>query len=118
MNNKNLYLGLPVLTLMIIMVPLLAAQEPNATPSASEQRAMTILKNMSEYLAHAERFSVTIRDGYDAVQQSGQKIEYGEIRKVTVNLPNEFRVEVVRNDREQRLLIFNSSALYIYPLKT
>src|SRR5258708_1757381 len=117
MNNKNLYLGLPVLTLMIIMVPLLAAQEPNATPSASEQRAINILKNMSEYLAHAERFSVTIRDGYDAVQQSGQKIEYGEIRKVTVNRPNEFRVEVERSDGEKRLVIFNGKDLTVYTAK-
>ena len=38
---------------------------------AATEQAMTILKNMSQYLAHAERFSVTIREGYDAVQQSG-----------------------------------------------
>jgi hypothetical protein len=62
---------------MIMMVPVLAAQEQNSARSASEQRAMTILKNMSEYLARAERFSVTIRDSYDAVQPSGEKIEFG-----------------------------------------
>lgn len=117
MNNKNLYLGLPALTLMFIMVPLLAAQEQNGTPSTSEQRAMTILKSMSEYLAHAQRFSVTIRDGYDAVQQSGQKIEYGEVRKITINRPNELRVEVERSDGEKGLVIFNGKDLTVYSAK-
>ena len=56
---------------------------------------------MSQYLAQAERFSVTIRDGYDAVQQSGQKIEYGEVRKVTVSRPDRLRFEVERSDGEK-----------------
>ena len=68
MNEKSLHLALPIVSLMVMMAPVLIAQEQNSTPSASEQRAKTILKNMSEYLAKAERFSVTIRDGYDAVQ--------------------------------------------------
>ena len=107
MNNKSLYLALPVLSLMILPESVLVAQEPNSTPSASEQRAMAILKNMSEYLARAERFSVTIRDGYDAVQQSGQKIEFGDLRKVTVSRPDRLRIEVERSDGERGLVIFN-----------
>ena len=63
MKNNSLYFGLLVVTQMIMVVPLLVAQEQKATPSASEQRAMTVLKNMNQYLAKAERFSVTIRDG-------------------------------------------------------
>jgi len=101
MNNKNLYLPLAVLSLMIMTVSVLGAEEQNPVPSASEQKAMTILKNMSQYLAQAERFSVTIRDGYDAVQQSGQKIEYGEVRKVTVSRPDRLRFEVERSDGEK-----------------
>ena len=67
MNNKSLYLALPVVSLMaIIALPVSGAQEQDSARTASEQRAMAILKNMSQYLAQAERFSVTIRDGYDA----------------------------------------------------
>ena len=101
MNYKNLYLLLAALSLMIMTVSVLGAEEQNPVPSASEQKAMTILKNMSQYLAQAERFSVTIRDGYDAVQQSGQKIEYGEVRKVTVSRPDRLRFEVERSDGEK-----------------
>ena len=65
MNDKSLHLALPIVGLILMMAPVLVAQEQNPTPSTSEQRAMSILKNMSQYLAKAERFSVTIRDGYD-----------------------------------------------------
>jgi hypothetical protein len=75
---------------------------------------MTTLKNMSQYLAQAERFSVTIRDGYDAVQQSGQKVEFGEVRKVTVSRPDRLRIEVERSDGERGLVIFNGKDLTVY----
>ena len=113
MNNKSLYLALPVVSLMIMTAPVLVAEQ-NSTSSASEQRAMAILKNMSQYLAQAERFSVTIRDGYDAVQQSGQKVEFGELRKVTVSRPDHLRIEVERSDGEKGLVIFNGKDLTVY----
>jgi hypothetical protein len=114
MNGKSLHLALRVLSLMILMASVLVAQEPNSTPSASEQRAMAVLKNMSEYLARAERFSVTIRDGYDAVQQSGQKIEYGAVRKVTVSRPDRLRFEFERSDGAKALVIFNGKDITVY----
>jgi len=114
MNYKSLYLPLPVLSLIIMTVSVLGAAEQNPVLSASEQKAMTILKNMSQYLAQAERFSVTIRDAYDAVQQSGQKIEYGEVRKVTVSRPDRLRFEVERSDGEKGLVIFNGKDLTVY----
>src|SRR6516164_6105688 len=114
MNYKNLYLPLAVLSLMIMTVSVLGAEEQNPVPSASEQKAMTILKNMSQYLAQTERFSVTIRDGYDAVQQSGQKIEYGEVRKVIVSRPDRLRFEIERSDGEKALVVFNGTDLTVY----
>jgi hypothetical protein len=117
MNNKSLHLGLPVVCLMITMMLPLSAQEQSPTPSASEQRAMNILKNMSQYLAKVERFSVTIRDGYDAVQESGQKIEFGEIRKVVVNRPDRLRFEIERSDGEKGLVIFDGKDFTVYTAK-
>jgi hypothetical protein len=69
---------------------------------------------MSQYLAQAERFSVTIRDGYDAVQQSGQKVEFGEVRKVTVSRPDRLRIEVERSDGEKGLVIFDGKDLTVF----
>jgi len=114
MNDKSLHLALPIMSLMVMMAPVLVAEEQNSTPSASKQRAMTILKNMSEYLAHAGRFSVTIRDGYDVVQGSGQKIEFGEVRNVTVSRPDRLRIEVERSDGQKGLVIFDGKDITIY----
>jgi len=115
MKNKISYFTLPVVSLMVIIaLPLSGAQEQDSARTASEQRAMAILKNMSEYLAQAERFSVTIRDGYDAVQRSGQKVEFGEARKVTVSRPDRLRIEVERSDGEKGLVVFNGKDLAVY----
>ena len=117
MKTKSLHLALPVASLMILIAPLQAAPEQNPAPSASEQRAMTILKNMSGYLAQAERFSVTIRDGYDAVQKSGQKIEFGERRKIIVSRPDHLRIEAERSDGQNSLAIFDGKEITIYTAK-
>ena len=114
MNNKSLYLALSVAALMIMIAPVVVAQEQNSTPSASEQRAMTILKNMSQYLANAEHFSVTIRDDYDAVQASGEKIQFGSLRKVTVSRPDRLRIEVERSGGEKGLVLFNGKDITVY----
>ncbi|AVA38172.1 hypothetical protein C3Z06_31755 (plasmid) [Cupriavidus metallidurans] len=48
---------------------------------------------MADFLGNASAFGVNVRSGYDAVQASGQKIEFGELRKITVSRPDRMRVE-------------------------
>ena len=69
---------------------------------------------MSEYLADAGRFSVAIRDGYDMVRESGQRIEFGELRLVTVSRPDRLRSEVERSDGQKDLVIFDGKDMTIY----
>ena len=56
-----------------------------AQPAAAEspQQAREILMRMAGYLAGASAFSVSLRSGYDVVQKSGQKVEFGETRRWT-----------------------------------
>ena len=114
MKKRSWYLASLVVTLTVMTVPVLSAENQSPTQSPSELQAMSILKNMSEYLAHADRFSVTIRDGYDVVQESGQKIEFGELRKVTVSRPDRLRIEVERSDGQKDLVIFDGKDMTIY----
>ncbi len=44
--------------------------EPQGDPRA-------LLMRMADFLSKTPRFSVGIRNGYDVVQESGQKIEFG-----------------------------------------
>jgi hypothetical protein len=106
--------GRPALLLAILAVPILSAQGQNPTASPAEPQAMPILKKMSEYLAQAGRFSVSARDGYDVVQESGQKIEFGEVRKVTVSRPDHLRIEAERSNGEKGLVIFDGRQITIY----
>jgi hypothetical protein len=114
MKKRRWSLALLVVTLTVMTVPVLSAPEQGSTQSPSELQAMSILKKMSEFLAAAERFSVTIRDGYDVVQESGQKIEFGEVRNVTVSRPNRLRIDVERSDGQKGLVIFDGKEITIY----
>jgi hypothetical protein len=75
---------------------------------------MPILKKMSEFLAQTERFSVAAREGYDVVQESGQKIEFGQVRKLTVSRPDRLRIEVERSSGEKGLVVFDGKDITVY----
>ena len=46
-----------------------------------DSEALGALNRMAGTLAQAQGFSVTIRAGYDVVQDTGQKITFGERRR-------------------------------------
>ncbi len=89
-----------------------AAQEP--VEPLVDPESMIILQRAAQHMADAARFSVTIRDGYDAVQANGQKIEFGDQRQVLVNRPNQLRVDVVRSDGKQSTVVFDGKNLTAY----
>ena len=107
-------IGRLALLLATLAVPILSAQGQSPTASPSEPEAMPILKKMSEYLAQARRFSVVVRDGYDVVQESGQKIEFGEVRKFTLSRPDNLRIEFERSNGEKGLVLFDGKEITVY----
>jgi len=106
--------GRLALLLAILAVPILSAQGQNPTESPSEPEAMPILKKMSEYLAQAGRFSVVVRQGFDVAQESGQKIEFGEVRKLTLSRPDHLRIEFEKSNGEKGLVIFDGKEITVY----
>jgi hypothetical protein len=48
------------------------------------------------------------------VQDSGQKIEFGAIRKVLVNRPDHLRIDVEKSGGEKNLIIFDGKAISVY----
>jgi hypothetical protein len=82
----------------------------SAAPTEAEAKAM--LMRMAQFLSKAQRFSVTVRGSYDAVQESGQKIEFGENRTVTLSRPdNRLRVEGEHSDGTKVLTVFNGKEI-------
>jgi hypothetical protein len=82
-----------------------------AAVTESQAQASAILTRMAEFLGAAPRFSVNIRGGYDAVQKSGQKIEFGETRKITLSRPDRLRVEGERSDGAKTLTVFTGNEI-------
>jgi hypothetical protein len=84
---------------------------PAVTESQAE--ASAILMRMADFLGGAQAFSVSVRGGYDAIQKSGQRIEFGELRKVTLSRPDRLRVEGERSDGVKTLTVFTGKEIVL-----
>jgi len=122
--KRLMWLSWPVLCASLVLGPAMGAEKPSATgrtverpaqePAPIDEEAMAVLKRMAEYLARAPRFRVTMRTSYDVVQDSGEKIEFGERRTVTLSRPDGLRVEVQESNGQRRLVVFDGKALTVF----
>ncbi len=86
-----------------------------AKPSVAEPTvAKDILKRMAEFLAKTPQFSVNLSDSFDAVQASGQKIEFGESRKITVSRPNGLRVDLEESSGEKHTVLYDGKDITVF----
>jgi len=91
-----------------------AATEKDATNPLIDEEAMAILMKMADFLSQAKSFSVTIETGYDVVQETGQEIEFGAVRKMIVQRPDRARIEITHRDGSQAEFIFDGKQIYIF----
>src|SRR4051812_41869181 len=102
------WMAWPALLVSLMLSSATAAEEPSASDQAlndqssggapMDNEALGALNRMAGTLSQAQGFSVTIRAGYDIVQDTGQKITFGERRRVTLSRPDRLRVEVEESD--------------------
>ena len=93
---------------------MLAAALPGAASAQStavEPQAQELLVKALTYISQHERFSVVMRASYDSYQQSGQKIEFGETRKVTLIRPDRLRVEIEESNGVSHVMLFDGKDL-------
>lgn len=86
--------------------------DPDGTPI--EPEAMDALRRMADTLAQAQQFSVTIRAGYDVVQETGEKIEFGERRAVTLIRPDKLRVDSQESNGKRTVVTFDGKAITVF----
>jgi hypothetical protein len=91
-------------------------QVPVMTESQVEANA--ILTRMADFLGGAQAFSVSVRGGYDAIQKSGQRIEFGESRKVTLSRPDRLRIDGERSDGSKTLTVFTGKEIVLIDAAT
>lgn len=91
----------------LVAGPTLGADERTVAITESQREAMTILTAMANNLASLKSFTVMFRDGYDVVQSTGQKIEFGDTRTITLSRPSQLRVEEISSDGTSDLTLFD-----------
>jgi len=103
-----------VLIASLCAVPVFAAKGSALSASDSETEAADLLVRMCDFLSQARQFSVNVRAGYDVVQETGQKIEFGESFKVTLIRPDLLRVDLERSDGEKVLMQFDGKQITVF----
>jgi hypothetical protein len=89
--------------------PVTSAATPAATTTPRD--AKSILMSMADFLAKTPRFSVNLSSSYEVLQESGQKIEFGESRRIIVSRPDKLRVEVEHSDGENHLVLYDGKEI-------
>jgi hypothetical protein len=101
----------PTGCLLAIIVGVLAAGVRPAVAGGEEKTAAAKIEAMANLLAKAPRLGVAADCTYDVVQDSGEKIEFGERRELTLRRPDRARFEVTRRDGSRRGLLFDGTRL-------
>jgi hypothetical protein len=106
-------LSRPAIVLAVLAVTLAAnpvrAADPTPAPDASaqDQASRVLLLRMAEFMSRAPAMSVTMRSDYDAIQEDGQRIQFGERRHFMMQRPDKLRVDVERSDGERGTVVFD-----------
>ena len=100
------------LAVLLAGAPGSAQQASPTNPQDSAAQAMAVLKRATELLAQAPHFSVTLDIGFDAVQDSGQKIEFGETRQIVLRRPDRLRVDATTRDGAKSTVLFDGKQHY------
>jgi hypothetical protein len=103
-----------VLLVALLATAVLAETKSPAVAAPPSSAAMEQLLRMANFLARLEQFSVVLRSGYDVVQESGQKIEFGEQREMTLVRPNRFRVNARTSDGEASTAVFDGQMIKVF----
>lgn len=84
--------------------PQAALKDAKAAAAEDTKEALAILKEASDFLAAAKAYSFEAEFSYDAVQDTGQKLEFGGFRQALVRRPDHARV--LRRDRDGEVSTF------------
>jgi hypothetical protein len=127
-SSFTCFAALPLMAGALLLAPLAmagdaAVAEPGkaaaAAPQTESQREATaLLTAMAGHLAGLQSFSVDFKDGYDVVQSSGQKIEFGEVRRIKLSRPNQLRVEEIASDGRLDLALFDGKTITVFDADT
>lgn len=110
-------IGALISVMWLVGASALAQQTVPAEHKKNAEKAMAVLNNMTAFLSRIQRFSVTADTGFDAVQADGQKIEFGETRKVLLRRPDHLRIEETKRNGSKSELLFDGKTISLWYVK-
>jgi len=106
-----MWVAIVAVVLALGVAPASAAGNETGTAVVQDPDATKLFYAMANFLAKAPAMSVTIRSGYDAIQEDGQRIEFGEKRRIMLQRPDRVRVDVQRSDGDKGQLLFDGTTI-------
>ena len=108
----------PPVLLIVFLVGVFAGT-PTPSPAASERdaQAITTLQRMADFLSQAQRLSVTAEISFDVVQESGEKLEFGETRQIVIRRPDRGRIDITKRDGATSGFIFDGQTIAVFNAK-
>ena len=89
----------PIVLLIVFLVGVFAGTPtPSIAAAERDAQTMAILQRMADFLSQAQRLSVTTEIGFDVVQASGEKLEFGETRQFLIRRPDRLRIDITKRD--------------------
>jgi hypothetical protein len=87
--------------------------EIEADIAAHTEEAKAILKESADFLAAQEKFAIKTHTGFDVVQLTGQKLDFGASREITVRRPDRLRVDARRRDGDRTSIFFDGEQISV-----
>jgi hypothetical protein len=96
-----------------VAAPVPADEAADEAASVDDPQARAVLQRMADFLARQRKATVTVRASYDVVQPDGEKLEFGEVRHVTLQRPDKVRVDAVGTDGRRHEVVFDGRTISV-----
>ncbi len=103
-----------LIPLMVFLLAPSATRGQAAEETDSAARARAILRESLELIAGAEQLGFRLDSEFDIVQASGQKLEFGSERSVTLRRPDRVRIDARRRDGHEVHFTFDGENGTLY----
>jgi hypothetical protein len=105
----------PTVLLIVFLVGVFAGTPTPSTAAAErDAQAMAMLKRMADFLSQAQRLNVMVDIGFDVVQDSGEKLEFGETRQFLIRRPDHARIDITKRDGATSGFIFDGQEIAVF----
>ena len=106
-TSRRLWLSVSLGAAFVFAAGLSAAQGPGRSPV--DARALVL--RMASFLGQTPHLTVTVHAAYDTVQASGDKVEWNEVRKLTLRRPDRLRLEAEKSNGARSLVVFDGKEI-------